>query len=201
MVVSNVVPGQPAVTEGCPRGDVFDPPPRHLPTRRDPGAPGWAASWFFVAAHGGSGASLLARLSYVAAGESECYGMAAGRAWPNPELERTVRVVVVARTSMYGLSWARDVARQYLAAAAPPGVELLGLVVVGDAPGRLPRPAAGAARLLRGVYPRVWSVPWVPAYRVLTGLPTDACPPIHPAIDRALDGIRAVILDPRGDPS
>jgi hypothetical protein len=45
-------------------------------------------------------------------------------------------------------------------------VELLGLVVVADAPGRLPRPLRDLAELVGGGVPRTWTVPWVEEWRL-----------------------------------
>jgi hypothetical protein len=36
-------------------------------------------------------------------------------------------------------------------------------------------------------------VPYVPAYRLLTGLPDEPCPPIHPALDDVLTAIRRTV--------
>jgi hypothetical protein len=51
-------------------------------------------------------------------------------------------------------------------------VNLLGLVVVADAPGRLPRSLESTIRLITGGYPRVWRVPYVQLWRV--GVPPSA---------------------------
>jgi len=196
-----------------PRGDVFLPPVRELPVRTTAAAePGQQPAWEFVAAHGGSGAGLLARLSawqpIDALGgdrrprggrdpgdleEWPAYAVKAGRAWPDPTLEPTELVIVVCQTTMRGLGWARDAAAQYLAGRAPAGLRLLGLVTVTDQPGRLPPPLAAARNLLTGAYPHTWHVPYVPAYRLLTGLPGEHCPPIHPAVADVLAAIRCTV--------
>src|SRR5664279_1555034 len=44
-----------------------------------------------------------------------------------------------------------------------------------------------------GAYPHCWAVPYVPAYRLLTGLPDEPCPPIHPALDDVLTAIRRTV--------
>ena len=167
--------------------------------------------WLFVAAHGGSGASLLARLSWqpyetaVAVGETAersaeelAFGVNAGRAWPNPALEPTNLAVVVCQTTMRGLAWARDLATQYLAGCVPAGLQLLGVVTVADAPGRLPAPLAGARHLLTGVYAHVWPAPYVPEYRLLTRLPAEPCPPTHPAVADVLAAIRSAATSGKG---
>jgi hypothetical protein len=194
----------------APRGDVFMPPlpQRQLPVRQTSATAGRRPAWLFVAAHGGSGATLLARLS--AQGVPNCardgealstgpplYGMAVGRAWPNPQLEPTGLVVVVCQTTMRGLGWARDVAAQYLSGTAPAYVHVLGVVTIADQPGRLPQPIAAARGLLAGAYPHTWHVPYVPEYRLLTGFPGEPCPPIHPAVEDVLAAIRST-ANPKG---
>ena len=191
----------------APRADVFSPPPpqRQLLVRQHSAAGEARPAWLFVAAHGGSGAALLARLSWQpykaaveagAAGRSAedlAFGVTAGRAWPNPALEPTNSVVVVCQTTMRGLAWARDLAAQYLSGCVPAGLRLLGVLTVADQPGRLPPPLAAARGLLAGAYPHCWAVPYVPAYRLLTGLPDEPCPPIHPAVDDVLTAIRRTV--------
>lgn len=199
----------------APRGDVFSPPApdRWLPVHHARAAPlGEHASWAFVAVHGGSGAGLLTRLvrdpydvavaAAVAAGQPALrlpgFAVNAGRAWPDPVAERVTEVVVVCRTTMRGLVRARDAAAQYLAGNAPTGVHLVGVVTIADQPGRLPHPIAAARGLLAGVFSHIWHVPYVPEYRLLTGLPGEPCPPCHPAVDDVLGAIRATITTSKG---
>lgn len=192
-----------------PRGDVFTPPVRQLAVRRTPLAgPGRTPGWYFVAAHGGAGTTLLSRLSWQAVEDAEggwrsdgrtrgAYGMDSGRGWPDPALEPTGRVVVVCQTTMRGLAWARDAATQYLSGSTPPALELLGLIAVADQPGRLPHPIRAARDLLAGAYPRVWHLPYVDAYRLHAGLPDEPAPPLHPDVDEVLAAIRS-LLTPKG---
>jgi hypothetical protein len=175
-----------------PRPDVFLPPTRGLPMRSTAIATGGRRPrWYFIAAHGGSGAGLLSKLSwqpYEAAltaahtagrmpadADLPAYAMASGRAWPNPHLEPTGLAVVVCQTTMRGLGWA-------------------------DQPGRLPAPLAAAKGLLGGVYRNTWQVPYVAEYRLLSGLAKEHCPPIHPAIVDVLASIRRTTT-PEGDPA
>ena len=44
--------------------------------------------------------------------------------------------------------------------------DLAGLVLVADAPGKLPKPLAELAQLISGGYPRTWRVPYVEAWRL-----------------------------------
>ncbi|WP_436772864.1 DUF6668 family protein [Yinghuangia sp. YIM S09857] len=118
--------------------------------------------WWWVGCHGGAGVSTL-----VAAVPG---GRDAERAWPLPPDRRTNRVVLVARTNSDGLHAAQDAARQW-AAGRVPGVTVLGLAAVADAPGRLPRPLAALLHLVGGGVPRLWVVPWIDALRLGRPLP------------------------------
>lgn len=66
---------------------------------------------------------------------------------------------------MSGLQAAQAAATQW-AAGLVPNVEVLGLAIVADAPGRLPRPLRDFARLVGGGVPRTWSVPWIESWRL-----------------------------------
>jgi hypothetical protein len=181
------------------RADVFSPPPveRRLPIWQRCVSRGQWPAWFFVSAHGNSGVSLLSRLSArqpSTPGMLRTWGVAVSQAWPNPLLEPTAKVVVVAQSSMYGLAWARDVAAQFVSGYAPAGTIVLGLACVRDQPGRLPKPIEASRGVLEGIYPRIWDVPYVPEYRLLTGLPGEACPQPHPGVDAALNSIRGAVI-------
>jgi len=45
-------------------------------------------------------------------------------------------------------------------------VRLLGLVLIADAPGRLPHGLRQLAALIAGGVPAVWSLPWIEAWRI-----------------------------------
>jgi hypothetical protein len=119
------------------------------------------AVWF-SSCHGGAGASTLAALFPG--------GNCAGRYWPVPEPPGEARALLVARTHASGLIAAQAAARQW-AAGVLPGVRLLGLVAVADAPGKLPKPLKDLLRLISGGVPQVWELPWVEALRL--GTPPD----------------------------
>lgn len=149
--------------------------------------------WFLLAAHGGAGAGLLAQLSQATsddAPELQLVGQDAGQLWPDPTLETTGAVVVVTRTTVSGLTKARDLAAQYLAGAAPAGTTLLGVVVVADQPGKPPAPVAASIKLIDGVFARTWQVPYVPEYRVVG---PEQAPPMHPLIADVLTDIRSAV--------
>lgn len=115
------------------------------------------APWWWVGCHGGAGVSTL--------GAALPPGRPYGRAWPQPGEGASARVVLVARSSAVGLIAAQAAIRQW-AGGACPRVELLGLAVLADAPGRLPKPLQELIALLAGGVPHLWVLPWVEALRV-----------------------------------
>ena len=115
-----------------------------------------AALWW-VGAHGGAGESTLAALMPGS--------QAAGHAWPRTSGPVPARTVLVARSDARGLRAAQAAMRQW-AAGLVPSVEVLGLVVMADAPGRLPRSLRDLTQVVSGGVPRTWSVPWVDSWRV-----------------------------------
>lgn len=79
---------------------------------------------------------------------------------------------------------AQQAAAQW-ASGQVPHVDLIGLVAVADAPGKLPRPLRDTLRLVSGGVPRAWRLPWVEAWR--QGAPvTEAAPRELAALDREL---------------
>ena len=123
-------------------------------------ATGDLGAWCWLGAHGGSGVTTLA----AAVGG----GVDASMLRPGPQCAGPIAVVVVARTSAQGLGRAQEIA----ARAAEEGMSVLGiaatvlgLALVADAHGRLPKPLAELRHLVSGAYPHVWDVPWVEAWR------------------------------------
>lgn len=116
--------------------------------------PAMAALWL-IGAHGGAGESTLAGLddSWAAAGHS----------WPSAP-SGPAQSVIVARSHLAGLQAAQAAAQQW-ASGRVPSVQLLGLIIVADAPGRLPRPLRELQQIISGGVPRTWTVPWVEAWR------------------------------------
>jgi hypothetical protein len=115
-----------------------------------------AAGWWWVGAHGGAGVSTLHALMPD--------GFEAYRCWPTSTIIRPLRAVLVARTHAAGLAAARDAARQWASGQVP--IALLGLVLIADTPGRLPRRLRGSQRLLAGAVPRTWTIAWIESYRL-----------------------------------
>ncbi|MFK0114994.1 DUF6668 family protein [Streptomyces sp. NPDC090994] len=109
-------------------------------------------SW--VGTHGGAGVTTLAEVY----GGHDC-----GRGWPGPADPPSV--LLVARTHAAGLAAAVRALDAFRHGEAPPGLALDGVVLVADAPGRLPRPLAQRVRLLEAAVD-VHRVPWVPAWRL-----------------------------------
>lgn len=128
--------------------------PGGLPARPMPGT----AELWVVGASGGSGESTLAEL--VPTWE------ATDHAWPQVSQSAPATCVLTARTSVRGLLAAQAALTQWAGSRTDSSVQLLGLVLVADAPGRLPPPLRDLAKLVRGGAPRTWSVPWVEAWRL-----------------------------------
>ncbi|MDT4863010.1 hypothetical protein FQZ97_976980 [compost metagenome] len=65
---------------------------------------------------------------------------------------------------MRGLTTARSALTQWASGAAPE-VELLGLAILADAPGKTPKALRDFAAIVSGGAPRSWLLPWVEAWR------------------------------------
>lgn len=119
------------------------------------GRPCWL---WFVGCHGGAGESTLTNLLPNAG--------AAEHRWPIHGDGSVPDVVLVARTSLSGLLAAQTTATQWAAGDTPP-VRVLGLVLMPDAPGRLPKPLRDLAEVVAGGMRdrKVWQLPWVEEWR------------------------------------
>lgn len=131
-----------------------DPPPQTAASPR-------RFSW--VATHGGAGSTTLARVFG---------GHDAGRNWPRPEHGEPSSVLLVGRTHAAGLDAVSHTLDIFRRGDAPPGLDLDAIVLVADAPGRLPRQLVQRVKVIGSVID-VYRVPWVPAWRTgdLTGPP------------------------------
>ncbi|MER8069073.1 DUF6668 family protein [Streptomyces sp. NPDC094034] len=136
-----------------PQGSGVPRPERGLPVAHPLLSRG--QSWWWLGAHGGAGVSTLE--------EAVPGGRDAGRAWPVTTGFQAV--VLVARSSARGLGAARNAAQQW-ASGMVTGIDLLGLVVVADAPGRRPRVLRDQVLLVSGAVPRLWEIPWVEPWRL-----------------------------------
>lgn len=115
------------------------------------------APLWFVGAHGGAGETTLASLDDEWEAAEHC--------WPVSS-EKLNRVVLVARSSFAGLSAAQSVMQQWASGGVADSVDVLGLVVIADSPGTLPRPLRELAHVLSGGVARTWWLPWVEEWRV-----------------------------------
>ena len=119
----------------------------------------WDVSVWWLGCAGGAGETTLEELF---AGSR-----AAGHEWPlvSPDCV-PARVVLVARSSGRGVAAAQSALRDW--ASSELRVALLGLVLIADAPGRVPRRVRDRVdRVITRAVPggRVWRLPWVRAWR------------------------------------
>ena len=114
------------------------------------------AVWW-LGAHGGAGESTLEELFSGSRAADHCWPLAGSG-------EAPAQVVLVARTHAHGLTATQHAIREW--AAGDVEVLLLGLVLIADAPGRLPPALRQLAGLVGGGVPAVWSLPWIEAWRV-----------------------------------
>lgn len=117
--------------------------------------PGYAALWI-TGAHGGAGESRIAEVLDGARVTDHC--------WPVLQDGSTPRVLLVCRADMRGLTTARNALTQWASGAAPT-LDLLGLAVLADAPGKTPKSLRDFAAIVGGGAPRLWTLPWVEAWR------------------------------------
>lgn len=140
------------------------PPPPATPTPSLP-SPATAAvelalggdGLWLLGTHGGSGARCL---SAVLPGTHS-----AGRAWPTSSQTREP-VVLVCRGNHRGLTTAQDYARVYRDEGLAERLQLLGVIVCADAPGRSPTALRRLERLLSGAVPILGHAPWEPSWRL-----------------------------------
>lgn len=116
-----------------------------------------AALWC-VGVHGGAGESSLAALIPGAA--------EAHHAWPQLMNGERAPVVLVARSNLAGLNAASRACQQWAAAETPP-VDVLGIVVMADSKGKLPKETREFIARLKGLVRKVWLAPWVEQWRLL----------------------------------
>ncbi|WP_104045450.1 DUF6668 family protein [Arthrobacter sp. ZGTC412] len=116
---------------------------------------GSAALWI-IGAHGGAGESRIADLLGA---------RATNHCWPVLQDGSEPRVLLVCRSDMRGLTAARSALTQWVSGAAPKA-DLLGLVILADAPGKTPKALRDFATIVGGGAPRLWTLPWVEAWRL-----------------------------------
>ncbi|MES4886067.1 DUF6668 family protein [Streptomyces sp. NPDC000349] len=146
-VTATAVPPRPAARITRPDGAE---PAQHAPSPHR----GQPVAW--VNAHGGGGASTLARV---------LGGADLRLRWPEPARGEPGGVLLVARTHAGGMQAAAQALNTLRTGEHPAGVHLIALVLVADAPGRLPRPLGRRVRVLRSAA-EVHRVPWIPEWRL-----------------------------------
>ena len=113
---------------------------------------------WWVGAHGGAGESTLEQLLSGS--------RAADHAWPiSPDPARPAATMLVARTSYTGLRAAQRALCDWGSGSVV--VDLLGLVLIADAPGKLPKELRGLVDLIDGAAPgTTWLLPWQADWRL-----------------------------------
>lgn len=130
------------------------PSPAPSPASSPVPSPAGARRFSWVGTHGGAGVSTLATVY----GGRDC-----GRRLPGPGDPPSV--LLVARTHAAGLAAVVRAVEDFRRGRTPAGADLDSVVLVADAPGRLPRPLAQRVRLLEATVD-VHRVPWVSAWRL-----------------------------------
>ncbi len=128
-------------------------PDRTAPVRTEP-LPTTGAHpplWAVLGAHGGAGASTLARWWAPAADT--------GLAWPASPAT-TQLVLVAARLCMPGLTAAADRLREWHAGLAAPGVEVIGLVLTAARPGGVPAVVRRYRSVVTELVDAVYEIGW-----------------------------------------
>lgn len=119
----------------------------------------WQATVWWLGVHGGAGESTLAALAAST--------RTAEHAWPIPRTSgMTHRVVLVARTNYVGLIAAQRAATEWASNVLGDAVQLAGLVLIADAPGRRPKALRDLEQVIAGGVPHVWTLPWIEAWRI-----------------------------------
>ncbi|WP_205834996.1 DUF6668 family protein [Crystallibacter degradans] len=146
-----------------------------------------AAVWI-IGTHGGAGETALSQLIV----ESQ----AASHSWPVSSIHdgNKPRVLLVCRSHMTGLRTAQKALTEWASGTSPP-VELLGLAILADAPGRLPKPLRDFAAIVSGGAPRTWHLPWIEAWRL--GEPPTTIPK---ELRTFITDINTLLPQPAGSP-
>ncbi|MEU0432701.1 hypothetical protein ABZ153_13905 [Streptomyces sp. NPDC006290] len=137
------------------RGPVDEPEQPRQPYEEDRQLVVSARTFSWVATHGGAGASTLATVFG---------GHDAGRNWPRPDQGEPASVLLVGRTHATGLDAVLHTLDIFRRGDAPPGLDLDAIVLVADAPGRLPRQLTQRVKVINSAID-VYRVPWMPAWR------------------------------------
>ncbi|MFC8041738.1 DUF6668 family protein [Paenarthrobacter sp. NPDC057355] len=153
------------IPTGATRPQLSVPPPDRSGRLPRWNVSGIAPDYWWLGVHGGAGETSLARLDKNT--------RAAEHHWPIMAAGSTV--ILVARSNMSGLRAAQLAATEW-ASGSIPGVQVAGLVVLADAPGRLPKQIREFARVVGGGVPHLWILPWIEAWRFGHDLLPDELP-------------------------
>lgn len=146
---------EPVPVTGPTRPQVGVPAPENgLPVRAHAGS----ASLFIVGAHGGAGESMVAAL--------DPRWCATDHSWPELPAAEPAQCVLVARTHAAGLMAAQRALTQWAASASGASAQCVGLVLIADAPGKLPAPILDLIKVVSGGAPRVWRLGWIEEWRL-----------------------------------
>lgn len=115
---------------------------------------------FWLGVHGGAGENTMADLL----GGIPCHHRWPSRSDADPTIS-PADVFLVARQNHRGLKAAQLAARDW-AAGSHPTITLRGLVVIADAPGKLPRALHNLTRITAGGVPQTWTLPWIEELRL-----------------------------------
>lgn len=128
----------------------------------------WPATLWWLGAHGGAGETTLASLSPGT--------RPADHAWPIPTKGGHSKVVVVARNNYNGLLAAQRAAIEWASGSLGADVQLMGLVLIPDAPGKRPKAIEQLERVISGGFPRVFNMPWMEEWRFAAATSTKLPP-------------------------
>jgi len=145
-------------TRLTPQPGVVRPDPAEQLPRRTLSLEELLVPLWWVGAHGGAGESTLEQLMPGS--------RAAGHAWPvSPDDSRPSRTALVARTHYSGLTAAQRALRDWASGSVP--TQLEGLVLITDAPGKLPPDLRSLVELVASAAPgQTWQLPWQPDWRI-----------------------------------
>ncbi|MBZ6478034.1 DUF6668 family protein [Streptomyces griseocarneus] len=123
-----------------------------------PMPPAQGVLWWALGVHGGAGVSTLLR-TIGGGGDAQ-------RRWPDIHgAVSGVHIVLVARADAHGLAAAQAALQEWHSGQAPASTNVVGLVLMADAPTKPPRSVRDRIRVLTGAVPQSWEVPWVEEWR------------------------------------
>ena len=172
VLTSKAIPRPTTPQPGVPRPDSSHRLPRHDTTLQ--------AELWWLGVHGGSGESVL---SHLLPGSRS-----ADHAWPIIHDGSKANVVLVARSNAHGLIAAQQAATEW-ASGSLPTINLLGLVIVADAPGKLPKLLRDLTQVVSGGVPNVWHLPWMESWRLGELVSPETSPKNVRAVIGAIDDL------------